>query len=127
MRQPTILVADDSKLVTHLLRRWLSAAGANVIVADDGPSAVSIGMSTPLDLALVDHVLPGMVGSEVVMTWRQADKTFPVIMISAVADEKTRTESLAIGANAYLSKPISHEELLETINFVFGVDSLDDL
>lgn len=120
LHRPLILVADDSRLVTELMRRWLHNAGATVLTAADGTTALQMGLDNDLDLALVDHVLPGRVGSEVVQEWRRQGREFAVIMISAIADAETRAESLALGANAYLVKPISVDDLLEEISFVLG-------
>ena len=118
--RPLILIADDSQLVRELIRRWLNLAGAEAIVAADGEEATAIGLVRELDVALLDHVLPGRLGSEVIQTWREAHRTFPIIMISAIADEQTQAESLALGANSYLTKPVSFDELLDAINFALG-------
>lgn len=91
-----------------------------MLVAADGQDATAIGLVRDLDIALLDHVLPGRLGSEVIQTWRQAHRTFPIIMISAIADDRTQAESLALGANSYLTKPVSFEELLDAINFALG-------
>lgn len=122
--RPLILIADDSRLVRELLRRWLHVAGADVLVAADGEDATAIGLVHDLDVALVDHVLPGRLGAEVIQTWRQSRRRFPIIMISAIADEQTQAESLALGANSYLTKPVSFDELLEAINFALGETAL---
>lgn len=122
--RPLVLVADDSRLVTELIRRWLQQVGAIVLTASDGNTALQMGLDNDLDLALVDHVLPGRVGSEVVQEWRRQGREFAVIMISAIADAETQVESLALGANAYLAKPISADELLEEISFVLGRSDL---
>ena len=112
---PTVLVADDSRLVTALYQRLLQQYGAAVVTLANGSEALAKGLETSFDLAILDQVMPGRVGIEVVQEWRAAGVQTPVIMISAVEDQRTRADALAMGVNAYLFKPISGEVLIDEV------------
>lgn len=112
---PVILVADDSRVVTELLRRWLQQFGATVLVAADGDTALRLGLEQHFDLAVVDQVMPGRVGAEIVQAWRNAGILAPVIMISAMEDRRMRSDALELGADSYLYKPVTREELLAEV------------
>jgi len=86
------------------------------VVVTDGLEARVAGFGDPFDIAILDQVMPGMVGAEVVQVWRDAGLTVPVVMISAVQDERTRKQALELGANAYLYKPVEREDLIAVIN-----------
>lgn len=113
--KPLILVADDSRVVTELFKRWLQHEGAEVITSADGPSALQLGLERTIDLAIVDHVMPGLVGAEIVQSWRSAGMTAPVIMVSGIEDRRMRAEALELGADAYLYKPVSSSELMTEV------------
>ncbi len=113
--RPLILVADDSRVVTELLKRWLQQEGAEVITAADGPSAHQLGLERPINLAIIDQVMPGRVGAEVVQSWRSQGVTAPVIMVSGVEDRRMRADALELGADVYLYKPVSHTELMTEV------------
>ena len=113
---PAILVADDSRLVSELYRRLLQQYGAAVVTIANGSEALATGLETRFDLAILDQVMPGRVGVEVVQEWRAAGVTTPVIMVSGVRDERTRAEALAFGVDAYLFKPISGDDLIAEVN-----------
>lgn len=112
---PVILVADDSRVVTELLRRWLQQIGATVLIAADGDTALQLGLEQQFDLAVVDQVMPGRVGAEVVQAWRTAGIRAPVIMMSAMEDRRMRADALELGANSYLYKPVTRDELISEI------------
>jgi len=114
-KAPNVLVADDSRLVTELYRRLLQQYGAAVVTLTNGSDALAKGLETTFDLAILDQVMPGRVGVEVVQEWRAAGIKTPVIIISAVQDSRTRDEALAQGVDAYLFKPISGENLIDEV------------
>lgn len=112
---PSVLVADDSRLVTELYKRLLQQYGAAVVTLTNGSDALAKGLETKFDLAILDQVMPGRVGVEVVQEWRAAGVETPVIIISAVEDSRTRDEALAQGVHAYLFKPISGDKLIAEV------------
>lgn len=118
LRGPSILVADDSRLVTELYRRLLQRYGAAVVTIANGSEALASGLANHFDLAILDQVMPGRVGIEVVKEWRAAGVEIPVVMVSGVEDQRTRAEALALGVVAYLFKPVSGEDLIAEVGRV---------
>ncbi len=112
---PVILVADDSRLVTELFKRVLQQRGYRVITTATGTEALEIGLTQDLDLVVMDQVMPGRVGAEVLQAWRAADRNMPVIMVSAIEEPRMREQAIQLGASFYLYKPISSDELLAAV------------
>ena len=106
-----ILIADDSPTVRLLLRRHLEADGHEIIEAGDGTTAYETGRTGQIDLAILDHLMPGMLGLDVLHRWRSEESTFPVLLLSAVDDDTTVVRSLELGAFDYVRKPFSVPEL----------------
>src|SRR5258706_14373858 len=106
-----ILVVDDEPPIQRMLRRSLSASGYDVLVAEDGRQAIDIMHMHQPDLVLLDLCLPGELnGLEVckqLRTWAQT----PIIVLSAITEEKQKVEALDLGADDYLTKPFSNDEL----------------
>ena len=105
-----IIVADDSPSVRLLVRRHLQADGHDILEAEDGDMAYALGSEDP-DLAILDQLMPGMRGTDVLHRWRTEGRTFPVVLLSAVDDEHTVIQSLQLGAADYIRKPFSMPEL----------------
>lgn len=106
-----ILVADDSPTVRLLLRRHLQADGHEVLEASDGTSAHELGNREVIDLAVLDQLMPGMLGLDILHAWRKDGFEFPVLLLSAVDDDRTVVRSLELGAFDYIRKPFSVPEL----------------
>lgn len=106
-----ILVADDSPSVRLLVVRHLQADGHDVVEAEDGTAAYEVGADGSLDLAVLDQLMPGMLGTDVLHRWRAEGLTFPVLLLSAVDDDHTVIQSLELGAADYVRKPFSMPEL----------------
>ena len=114
MNQPRvrrILVADDADSITMLLSVALGAEGYKVVTADDGIAAYELGSEYRIDLAILDHLMPGLLGMEVIEKWRSNGLDFPVIMLSGIDDESTVVECLRLGATDYMRKPFRVAEL----------------
>jgi DNA-binding response OmpR family regulator len=111
-----ILVADDAPTVRMLLVRHLQAGGHEVIEAADGPEALAAGSDGDIDLAVVDHLMPGMLGTEVISRWREMGLDFPVLVLTAVDDGDTAVRSFELGADDYVRKPFEMSELTARIN-----------
>ncbi|HSJ29669.1 MAG TPA: response regulator transcription factor [Acidimicrobiia bacterium] len=106
-----ILVADDSPSVRLLVVRHLQADGHELLEAADGTTAYEIGIGESPDLAILDQLMPGMLGTDVLHRWRAEECTFPVLLLSAVDDDHTVIQSLQLGAADYIRKPFSMPEL----------------
>lgn len=112
---PRILVADDTETIRMLLSVTLQAEGYSVALAEEGDTAYSIGVTERIDLAVLDHLMPGLLGLEVLEKWRADGLDFPVIMLSGVDEEATVLECLRMGAIDFVRKPFGIKELLARI------------
>jgi len=107
-----ILVVDDEPPIQRILRRNLLVNGYEVLVAEDGKQAVEIALHQHPDLILLDLCLPGdLDGLDVCKQIRHAMQKTPIIVLSAVTEEKQKVRVLDMGADDYLTKPFSNEEL----------------
>lgn len=113
-----LLLVDDEALNRDMLSRRLTHHGFRVDVADDGPAALrSIAADLP-DLVLLDIMMPGMSGVEVLQAVRAmyAPDQLPVIMVTALKDSEDVVESLRLGANDYITKPVDFPIAMARIN-----------
>ena len=117
MRRRLLLVEDDPTL-RQALAFNLTREGYEVNAVADGETALEAARSERLDLVLLDVMLPGMSGVEVLRVLRREGVTTPVIILSARGDEIDRVVGLKIGADDYVSKPFSRPELLARIEAV---------
>ena len=110
-----ILVADDSETIRALLRTALESAGYEVDMADDGPTAYELGRDQEYDLVILDQLMPGLLGLEVIERWRDEGMEAPVLMLTGVDDDRTAIESFDRGAVDYVRKPFRINELMARI------------
>lgn len=107
-----ILVVDDEPPIQRILRRNLTMSGYEVLVAVDGNQAVEMVRLHQPDLVLLDLCLPGELnGFGVCVKVRQISPHLPIIVLSAVTEERQKVEALDLGADDYLTKPFSNDEL----------------
>ncbi len=107
-----ILVVDDEPPIQRILRRNLTVSGYEVLVAEDGKQAVEIALRQQPDLILLDLCLPGdLDGLDVCKQIRCTMQKTPIIILSAIIEEKQKVRALDLGADDYLTKPFSNEEL----------------
>jgi len=111
---PTILVADDDVRLCHLLETVLTEENYDVFLANNGEQAINILSKHPVDLLLLDVMMPTLNGLK---TARQVSRRFstPILMLTAMADETSKIEGFEAGADQYLTKPFSVPELLVRI------------
>jgi DNA-binding response OmpR family regulator len=112
-----ILVAEDDRDIADLIAHYLTRAGWRPHVTDSGDEALASARRQPADLVILDVMLPGLSGLEVCRALR-SDKTtasIPIIMLTARAEESDRIIGLEIGADDYISKPFSPNELVARI------------
>jgi len=113
--QKKILVADDSETIRALLQTALESAGYEVDVAQDGPSAYELGSAGDYDLIILDQLMPGLLGLDVVARWHEEGMEVPVLMLTGVDDDRTAIESFDQGVVDYVRKPFRIPELLARI------------
>ncbi|MDE3074305.1 MAG: response regulator transcription factor [Chloroflexota bacterium] len=114
MQQRT-LVVDDDPAVTSVLKRGLSYEGFAVDTASSGPEALTIARDRPPDLVILDVMMPGMDGLEVLERLRSADPHLPVLLLTARDAPSDEVQGLQLGADDYVTKPFSFEVLLAHI------------
>lgn len=106
----TILIVEDERNLSNLIRRNLEEKGHRVLQVFDGPSALTTAASEAPDLVILDIMLPGMDGLEVCRRLRQTS-IVPILMLTARVEEIDRVLGLEVGADDYLTKPFSMREL----------------
>ena len=109
-----ILVVDDEPTLVATLRYNLEREGYEVLEAADGESALTVARSGRPDLIVLDLMLPGLDGREVCRILRR-DMTVPILMLTARAEELDKVVGLELGADDYVTKPFSMQELLARV------------
>ena len=113
-----ILTIEDDAAIRRGIVDALTFAGYEVIQAADGKAGCAMAISREYDLLLLDMVLPGMTGLEILREVRNARPTLPVIILSARGEERDRVNGLKLGADDYVVKPFSVDELLARVEAV---------
>jgi len=113
----TILIADDDTELCELLREYLGQEGFGVRLAFDGEQALVESRRPGLDVMVLDIMMPGMNGIDVLRKLRK-ESELPVIMLTARGDDLDRIIGLELGADDYLAKPANPRELLARIRAI---------
>ncbi|MCP4161740.1 MAG: response regulator [Deltaproteobacteria bacterium] len=123
-----ILVVDDTLKNIQVVGKILREQGFKVSVAQSGKNALEIVRKTPPDLILLDIIMPEMDGFETCKRLKEdeANRTIPVIFLSALAETKNKVKGFKIGAVDYVTKPIEAEELLSRIDLHLTVKNLQE-
>jgi DNA-binding response OmpR family regulator len=123
----TVLVADDDPDIRELVELKLSSAGYDVLTVADGRAALDALLTRPLDLAVLDVMMPVLSGTDVLRALRDrtsdsAPAVWPtkVILLTAKAQEADVEAGFALGADDYVVKPFSPRELLSRVQAVLG-------
>ncbi len=133
--QNTLLLADDDTELCGLLKEYFESEGFDVRLAHDGVAALDQLRQPGLDLAVLDVMMPGMNGMDVLKDLRKESR-IPVIMLTAKGDDLDRILGLELGADDYVPKPCNPRELLARIRAVMrraqspadhGLITVDDL
>jgi DNA-binding response OmpR family regulator len=107
-----VLVVEDEAKVARLIRNSLREQGFEVEVCDDGASAFDMMTSGAFDLAILDIMLPGCDGLSILRRLRERKIPLPVLLLSARGEVYERVEGLNLGADDYMAKPFSTDELV---------------
>jgi two-component system alkaline phosphatase synthesis response regulator PhoP len=121
MGKETILVVDDEEDILELVRFHLSREGYGVVCAETGEEAWRKIKENPVDLMVIDLMLPGMDGLELTRRLKNDPQTrqIPVVMLSAKGEEVDIVTGLELGADDYVTKPFSPRVLLARVRAVF--------
>ncbi|MBV8712457.1 MAG: response regulator transcription factor, partial [Solirubrobacterales bacterium] len=110
-----ILVIEDEPGIVDFLERGLRAQGFDVIAATDGSSGTSAALDQDVDLVILDLMLPGRGGLDILAALHDAKPGLPVIVLTALGEVEHRVAGLDAGAVDYLTKPFSLTELAARI------------
>lgn len=117
-----VLVVDDADDVREVLDLLLRANGFDVVLAEGGEAGLQIARVDPVDVILLDVMMPGMDGFEVCRELKATPATasLPVILLTARDDMQARAEGMRLGVSEFLAKPVDHEELLRRLRTQIG-------
>jgi len=113
-----ILIVEDDPRIADFLQHGLRTEGHFCVVADDGESGLSLAREGDFDLLLLDLMLPRMHGHEICQQLRMSKVNIPVIILTAMDSLDDVIAGLRMGADDYITKPFSYEELLARIETV---------
>jgi two-component system phosphate regulon response regulator PhoB len=118
--KPVILVVEDEAALVSVLRYNLEREGFEVVEARDGEEAMLVADERPLDIVLLDWMLPNVSGIEVCRRLRRKSETanVPIVMLTARGEEADRIRGLDMGADDYVAKPFSMAELMARLHAV---------
>ena len=117
-RTPKVLIVDDDPRLRDLLRRYLGDNGFSVSVADGAPAMNRIWMRERFDALILDLMLPGEDGLQILRRLRASKDMTPVLMLTARGEDVDRIVGLELGADDYIAKPFNPRELLARIHAV---------
>jgi two-component system copper resistance phosphate regulon response regulator CusR len=124
-----MLIVEDEEKATAQLKKGLAEANVFTDVANDGLKGLSLAQSKDYDLILLDVMLPGINGFEVLKKLRSSGSKTPIIMLTALDSINDRVMGLQLGADDYLIKPFAFSELLARIQAIMrrGMDLKSDI
>ena len=116
-KQISILVVDDEETIREVVRRYLEREGFQVQEAADGYDALAQIKENPPDLIILDLMLPGIDGLSLTQHIRH-DRQIPIIMLTAKSEPADRIRGLDLGADDYVTKPFSPQEIVSRVRAV---------
>jgi DNA-binding response OmpR family regulator len=111
----TVLIVDDNERVLDLLDLLLANQGSTVLRAQNGSQCLAIARREPVDLVILDVMMPGMDGIKVTAELRRTMPSLPIILLTAKDDLATRAAAMALGVNEFVTKPIHNRDLLARV------------
>lgn len=122
----TILIVEDNKDLLNLLEINLKDEGYRVLTAENGITALDIYHNQSPSLILLDVMLPKLDGFEVCKRIRSENRSVPILMLTAKAEEVDKVLGLELGADDYMTKPFSIRELLARVKAIFRRMDVND-
>ena len=121
-----ILVIDDEPSIRELLKDFFTGRGFEVVTSQDGEAALNLLKENKFDLLLLDLMMPGMNGMDVLREIASENLTIPSIMITAYASVSTAVEAMKLGAFDYITKPFVLEDVYLTVRRALDVSKLQE-
>ncbi len=122
-----ILIIEDEIGISNFLTQGLEEEGYDIVVANNGLTGLELALNSGADLILLDWMLPKMPGIEVCKKIREKNKIVPILFLTARDTIQETIEGLKEGANDYIKKPFSFEELLERIKIHFRNSASEEI
>lgn len=111
-----VLIVDDSLYMRTVIKEALEEGGYDSVgEAADGEAAIDMALELQPDLITLDNILPDMLGLDIIRTLKEESLNTKIIMISAVGQQSVINAGMGLGADHYIVKPFSSEQLLEAI------------
>jgi CheY-like chemotaxis protein len=119
----TILVVDNERHISHLLRFALAKVACTLVAAYDGEEALAAAAAQSFDLAIVDYDMPGMTGIETVHALRiiPACSMMRIVMLTGRGERSIRKQAESLGISLFLNKPFSPTELRKQVTSLLGL------
>lgn len=116
-----IIVVDDSLYMRTIIKDVLSGADFEIVgEAGTGEDAIDLILDLEPDLVTLDNILPDMLGLDIIKTLKDEGSKSKILMVSAVGQQSVINTGLSLGADAYIVKPFTPEQLLESVNKILG-------
>ena len=112
--QTNILIVDDDREIAQAIAFYLRNEGYEPLIAADGIEALNLIRSTPVSLIIMDVMMPGLDGIQTTLRIRE-EHNIPIIMLSAKSEDYDKITGLNVGADDYMTKPFSTDELLARV------------
>jgi len=122
-----VLIVEDEIGIANFLKQGLEEEGYEVLVAHDGKSGLELTKKQKVDIVLLDWILPQMLGIDVCKEIRKEDSKTPILFLTAKDTIQETIEGLKAGANDYIKKPFSFDELVERIKIHFRNENQNDI
>ena len=111
-----VLIVDDSLYMRTVIKDALSSSGYDVVgQAANGETAIDLALELQPDIITLDNILPDMLGLDIIKVLKEEEIKSKIIMISAVGQQSVIDEGLSLGADNYIVKPFTSEQLIESI------------
>ena len=115
-----LLVIEDERKIARVITESLKREKYAVDAAYDGEEGFNLADSQPYDLLIVDRMLPGLEGTEIVKKLSENGKNMPILFLTALSTTEDKTLGLDVGADDYLTKPFAIDELLARVRALLG-------
>ena len=124
----TILVVDDHEANIALVEAILAPQGYTIIAASDGEQALKLVAAQPMDLILLDVMMPGMNGFDVCARLKEDERTrlIPIVLLTSLSDTQDRIRGIEVGADDFLSKPFDSSELSARVRSLLKLKEFTD-
>lgn len=122
----TVLIVDDEERIRRLLKLYLQKEEYQTEEAEDGATALEMILAKDYDMILLDIMLPGMNGLEIIKKVRNQKKDVPIIMITARGEEAERVDGFRAGADDYIVKPFSPREVMLRVAAILKRTKVDE-